>query len=92
MGYPDDLIWLAVPAYIILQFVVIWRSSGPSRWVAAVPLVVMVPVFVLTGVAYAQESNLWPLWLLFASPVALLYVVVVGLFMWAAGKKSPPVT
>ena len=92
MGFPNDLIWLAVPAYIILQFVVIWRSSGPSRWVAALPLVVMVPIFVLTGVAYAQESNLWPLLLLFASPVALLYVVVVGLFMWAAKKKSPSVT
>jgi len=92
MGYPDDLIWLAVPAYIILQFVVIWRLSGPSRWVAALPLVFMVPIFVMTVVAYAQEKNLWPLLLLFASAVALLYVVVVGLFMWTAGKKSPPVT
>jgi hypothetical protein len=90
MGYPLDLIWLAVPAYIILQFVVIWRSSGPSRWVAALPLVVMVPIFILTVVALLQESNLWPLYLLFASPVALLYIVIVGLFMWAAGKKSPP--
>ncbi len=92
MGFPGDLIWLAVPTYLILQFVVIWRSSGPSHWVAALPLVVMVPVFVLTGVFVAQESNLWPLLLLFASPVALLYVVVVGLFMWTAGKKSTSVT
>jgi len=30
MGFPGDLIWLAVPAYLILQFVVIWRSSGPE--------------------------------------------------------------
>jgi hypothetical protein len=30
MGYLLDLIWLAVPAYIILQAVVIWRSSGSS--------------------------------------------------------------
>jgi hypothetical protein len=92
MGFPLDLIWLAVPAYIILQFVVIWRSSGPSRWVAALPLVFMVPIFILTVVALIQESNLWPLLLLFASPVALLYVVVVGLFMRAAGKKSSPVS
>jgi hypothetical protein len=57
MGFPLDLIWLAVPAYIIMQFVVIWRSSGPFRWIAASPLVVMIPVFVLTGVSYAQESK-----------------------------------
>ena len=91
MGYPDDLIWLAVPAYILLQFVVIWRSSGPSRWVAGLPLVFMVPIFVLTVVAYAQESNLWPLFLLFASPVALLYVVVVAFFVLLK-KRLPAAT
>ncbi len=91
MGYLEGLIWLAVPAYIIMQFVVIWRSSSPSRWVAALPLVVMVPVFVLTGMAYAQESNLWPLCLLLASPVALLYVVGVAIIvLWK--KRSPAAT
>ena len=92
MGYPDVLIWLAVPAYIILQFLVIWRSSGPSRWVAALPLLALIPIGVITVIGIAQSSNLWPLLLLLASPVALIYVVVVGLFMWTAGKKSPPVT
>ena len=89
MGFPDDLIWLAVPAYILLQFVVIWWTSGPSRWVAALPLVFMIPVFVLTGVGIAQESNLWPIWLLFASPVALLYVIVIA-FVRPTAKHSPP--
>jgi len=88
MDFPLDLIWLAVPAYIIMQFVVIWRSSGSSRWIAALPLVVMIPVFVLTAVSFAQESNLWPLWLLFASPVALYYVVVIA-FMQPAPKHMP---
>ena len=34
MGFPLDLIWLVVPAYIILQFVVIRRSTGgpPVGW------------------------------------------------------------
>ena len=90
MGYPDDLIWLAVPAYIILQFVVIWRSSGPSRWVAALPLVVMVPVFIVSVGALLQESNLWFLFLYFTSPVALLYVVIVALFVRPAAKHSSP--
>jgi hypothetical protein len=82
-----DLLWLSVAAYLVLQAVVIARSSGPARWVAAAPLAVMIPIGVLTAIAFAQESNLWPLWLLFASPVALLYVVVVGAFLWASGKR-----
>ena len=91
MGYPDDLIWLAVPAYIILQFVVIWRSSGPSRWVAALPLVVMVPIVEITVIDLTQGSNIWPLLLLLASPVALLYVVVVAFFvLWK--KRWPAAT
>jgi hypothetical protein len=75
-----DLLWLCVVAYVVAQVIVLLRTSGPSRVVAAVPLLVMVPIFVLTAVAYAQDSNLWPLWLLLANPVALLYVVAVGLF------------
>jgi hypothetical protein len=47
----------------------------------------MVPIFVLTGIAYAQDSNLWPLWLLWASPVALLYVVIVAFFVWPTAKE-----
>jgi hypothetical protein len=70
-----ELLWLSAAAYLILQIVVILRSSGPSRWIAALPLLVMIPVFVWTIVGFVQESNLWPLALLFASPVALLYVV-----------------
>jgi len=87
-----DLLWLSVAAYLVLQAVVIARCSGPSRWVAAAPLAVMVPIGVLTAVALAQQSNLWPLYLLFASPVALLYVAVVGVFQWASGRRSPPAT
>jgi hypothetical protein len=90
------LIWfyfmyLSVPAYPMLQIVVIWRSAGAARWIAALPLVFMVSVYVVTGVAYAQHSNLWPIWLLFASPVALLYVAVVAFFVLRpAATRSPP--
>lgn len=85
-----DLLWLSVAAYLVLQPVVIACSSGPARWVAAAPLAVMVPTGVLTVVALAQQSNLWPLLLLMASPVALLYVVVVGVLLWAGKRWSDP--
>jgi hypothetical protein len=76
-----DLLWLSVLAYMVLQIVVIWRSSGFARWIAALPVVIMVPIFILTAMALLQDSNPWPLLLLFASPVALLYVAVVALFV-----------
>jgi hypothetical protein len=83
MGYLLDSFWLSVPAYLIFQTVVIRRSSGSSRLVAALPYLtaVMVSVFVLTGIGYAQQSSLWPLWLL-VQAITLLYVVVVGFCAW----------
>ena len=58
---------------------------------AFVAMVIAVVTMVLGNtVALAQESNLWPLWLLMASPVALSYVAAVGAFQWASGRRSPP--
>ena len=75
MGMPYDLMWLSVPLYVVLQAVALARPE--SRTAAAVPLVVMVPLFAYTGVALARGSNLWPLPLLFASPPAALLLAAV---------------
>ena len=83
MGMPYDLIWLAVPLYVVLQVVALKRPG--SRVAGAVPLAVMVPVFVATVVGIVQQSNLWPLLLLMASPVAVLYLTVVLLTGRRAG-------
>jgi hypothetical protein len=84
-----DVLWLSVLAYVVVQTFVIRRASGFGRVAAALPLLVMIPVFVLTVVNLALGKNLWPILLLFASPLALLYVVVVALFMRFAAKPSP---
>jgi hypothetical protein len=83
-----DLLWLSVLAYVVVQIIVLWRASGFSRVAAALPLLVMIPVFVLTIVNLVLEKNLWPIFLLLASPLALLYVVV-AYFMRSAAKQSP---
>ncbi len=79
MGMPLDLIWLTIPAYVVVQIITLMRSSRGSRMTAALPLIVMVPVFVHAAVGLVQESNLWPLLMLFASPIALLYITVVAI-------------
>ncbi len=83
-----DLLWLSVPAYIVVQ-VVLRRASGFGRVAAVLPLLVMIPVFVLTIVNLALGKNLWPIFLLLASPLALLYVVVVSFVLPSAVKPSP---
>jgi hypothetical protein len=88
-SYILAILWpLTVPAYVVVQIVVLLRSSGLSRWIAALPLVVMVPIFIVSVGALIQGSNLWFLFLYFASPVALLYVVIVALFVRPAARHS----
>ena len=90
MGMPLDLLWLTVPGYVILQVVALMRSSGGSRLAAALPLFGMVPVFAFTAVALVQESNLWPLWMLFTCPVAMVYVAVVAVLAPRSGTPIAP--
>jgi hypothetical protein len=92
-----SLLWLAVPAYVILQAIVLWRSAGVARILAGVPLLGMIPVFVYTVMGLINNSNLWPLLLLFSSPVALLYVSVAAIAIRRSvlppnDKNSPQVT
>jgi hypothetical protein len=90
MGMPLDLLWLTIPAYVVLQVVALMRSSGGSRVAAVLPLFIMIPVFALTAVALVQESNLWPLWMLFSCPIAMLYVAVVALRARRSGTPFAP--
>ena len=86
-----DWLWLAVPAYVAVQGIAIARSTGTSRvFAAAAPLLVMAPVWVFTAVAFAQGSNLWPLWLLWSSPLALLYVTPFAVAGRTWGSRRPP--
>jgi hypothetical protein len=76
------LLWLGPLAYALLQGYVIWRWRGGWRLAALVPLVVMAVLTATSLGLLAQESNLWPLPVLLASPVALL-----ALLLLAAGHR-----
>lgn len=76
------LMYLSVPAYVVLQFYAPWRLAGGWRIASAAPLALMAPVLIATAYFYAMQSNLWPLYLLFASPVACLGLL--GL-LWLGG-------
>jgi hypothetical protein len=76
------LLWLGPVAYALLQGYALWRWRGGWRAAAAVPLAVMAVLTASSLGLLAQESNLWPLPVLLASPVALL-----ALLLLAAGHR-----
>ncbi|HUG92652.1 MAG TPA: hypothetical protein VML55_17560 [Planctomycetaceae bacterium] len=63
-------------AYVPLQIHAIRNWRGGWRLGAFVPLLLMVPVFVITVVGLVQESNLWPIYLIFLAPVGTGYLVI----------------
>lgn len=70
------MIWSA-PGYLVAQVLALWRLRGGWRLAAAIPTVPMALVLGYTFVAYRAGSNLFPLVLIFTSPLALAYLVVV---------------
>lgn len=95
---PDLLIPLGIYggllAYPILQALTTWRMQRFWRLLSVVLLVPMALVLVLTIVALIQDSNLWPILLIFTAPLALLYLVLLwlalGLAQACRRPRSPP--
>ena len=69
---PFDLIFLYVPAYFLLQAALSFRTSGGWRKATLVPAVIMAPVAAITVLAFAVQSNLWPLLLILTAPLACI--------------------
>lgn len=59
------------------QIVALWRLRGGWRVAAAVPAVPMTAVLGHAILAYRAGSGLFPLFLIFTSPPALIYLAVV---------------
>jgi hypothetical protein len=78
---PFDLIFLCVPGYFLLQLALALRTSGGWRKAALVPTVIMVPVLAYTVLAFAAQSNLWPLLLLLSAPLACVYLILLSMLL-----------
>jgi hypothetical protein len=69
---------LGFTAYAIAQIAVPWLSHGRYRTWAFLPAPVMLVVVAVTANGYLAQSNLWPIWLIFISPLAFLYLMALG--------------
>jgi len=65
-------------AYVALQALTLVALRRPAWYLALVPIPFMLWVALLTGQAWGQQSNLWPLLMIFTSPVAVLYLLLLG--------------
>jgi hypothetical protein len=70
-----ELVMLAAPAYFFLQLSMALRYRGRWLVLALVPLVVMIPLVFHAGLAFTAGSNMWPVLLILACPVAFLYLL-----------------
>ncbi len=81
--------FVAVPGYPLLQVLALVKLRGPLRLLSALPLAFMLPVYAFCLYALSQGSNLWPLYAVFASPVALVITGVVFFIGLRRSRRGP---
>ena len=65
--------------YVILQVLGLFLLKGKARLVLLILAAVMGLVVIIAVLAYLEESNLWPIWLIFCSPAAIVCIAIVWL-------------
>lgn len=68
----------SIPLYAGLQVLALVQRRGWGWALSLVPLAPMAWVATVTWQAYHEASNLWPLFLILAAPVAALWLWLVG--------------
>ena len=79
---------LPFTAYVVAQALALYRLRGSMRWAVFVPVLPMLWVAYITADAWAAQSNIWPIVMIFASPVALVYVALVALVARLKSRAS----
>ena len=72
-----------VATYAVLQLVAAVTAPRKHRYLVLAPMLLMIPLVVHAIVALHAESNLWPIGLIFGSPLAILWVAVI----WFASRR-----
>lgn len=77
-------------AYVPLQVHTCRKWRGGWRVMACLPLLLMIPVLGSTAYAFAKQSNLWPILLIFAAPVGTAYLIVLVVARRLVIGQRPP--
>lgn len=77
------------PAYLALQAFAFWRMRSRYGFAFWLPVVAMALVYLAALLGVMAGSNLAPIWVVFASPLALIYVIVLLTFdFWRTSHAS----
>jgi len=68
----------SIIAYVPLQIKCL-RRSGFWRILATIPILLVIPVCVVTVIGLVGKSNLWPIFLIMAAPVATAYLFLLSI-------------
>jgi len=82
LGLGSALVYLPLQVYTVVRWRGVWRLAS------LLPILLMVPVFAVTANAYAQQSNLWPIFLILAAPVSTGYLAVLLLIRALASTNN----
>lgn len=67
---------LIATIYVIMQVVALAKARGKGRYVVLIPLVLFLFSLYATADAYRSDSNLWPIPMLAASVIGIVYLTV----------------
>jgi hypothetical protein len=78
LGTTLGLIYVGFASALVyppLQIYALATGKGEGRVASFFPLLIMVPVYASTYQGWVRHSNLWPVMMIFASPIAVLLLV-----------------
>jgi len=70
---------LPFTVYVIVQGLAVRLTTGRARMLVLIPMPLMLLMLIFTFFAYREASNLWPLFLILSSPIAVIYIASIWL-------------
>lgn len=83
----------AFAVYVLLQcLAVVTLRTTRRRLVVLFPAPAMICVLLWTVYAYHEDASLWPIVMIFGSPLAALAVIAVWIAMWVEERREATAT
>jgi hypothetical protein len=76
------IVMLGVPGYFVAQPMALTRWQGRWRKWALVPLLLVIPAVAYSAFAFADGSNLWPMTVIAAAAIGMIYLGILWLLQW----------